>query len=107
MNVKIFKYYRDFINFKEKGDPSMLIKSINPSEAQLLDPASQVHIRFRLGGDKFPPLIYYKIFTHASMCDINAFAPRNYNKMKKALKKTTLDISIENKKAEINGSLNE
>ena len=40
MNVKIFKYYRDFINFKEKGDPSMLIKSINPAEAQLLDPAS-------------------------------------------------------------------
>lgn len=40
MNVKIFKYYKDFINFKEKGDPAMLIKSINPHEAQLLDPAS-------------------------------------------------------------------
>lgn len=40
------------------------------------------------------------------MCDINAFAPRNYNKMKKALKKTTLDISVENKRAEINGTKN-
>lgn len=40
MNVKIFKYYKDFINFKEKGDPSMLIKSINPQEAILLDAAS-------------------------------------------------------------------
>ncbi len=33
MNVKIFKYYKDFINFREKGDPAMLIKSINPQEA--------------------------------------------------------------------------
>jgi len=50
-----------------KGDPIQLLKSINPSEAMLLDPASKCHLRFRLGGEKFPPLIYYKIFTHAPL----------------------------------------
>ena len=32
-------------------------------------------------------MIYYKIFTHGGIVDINAFAPRDYMKMKKDLKK--------------------
>jgi hypothetical protein len=44
----------------------------------LLDPAMQVHVRFRLGGSKFPPSIYYKIYTHGAVVDLGAFAPRNY-----------------------------
>jgi len=43
-----------------------------------LDVASNVHIRFRLGGENFPPTIYYKIYCHGSVCDINSFAPRDY-----------------------------
>jgi hypothetical protein len=27
----------------------------------------------------FPPKIFYKIYTHRPLCDINAFAPRNYS----------------------------
>lgn len=34
--------------------------------------------RFRLGGSFFPPLIFYKIFTHRPVADIGAFGPRNY-----------------------------
>jgi len=34
-----------------RGDPSQLLKSVNPSEAGILDAASKCHIRFRLGGD--------------------------------------------------------
>jgi len=37
--------------FDTRGDPSQLLKSINPSEAGLLDAAAKCHIRFRLGGD--------------------------------------------------------
>ena len=48
-----------------------------------MDSASKCHVRFRLGGLKFPPLIYYKVFVHGAVCDINAFAPRDYNQMKK------------------------
>jgi len=70
-----------FDNFR--GSPYDLLKSINPAEASLLDAASRCHVRFRLGGTKFPPLIYYKIFSHGGVVDINAFAPRDYMAMKK------------------------
>ena len=38
-----------------------------------------MHIRFRLGGEHWPPIIYYKVFTHRNIADIGAFAPRDYN----------------------------
>jgi hypothetical protein len=56
-----------------------LLKVINPVEAQLLDPAVGAHVRFRLGGLDWPPQIYYKIFLHSPVCDVNSYAPRNYS----------------------------
>ena len=41
-----------------------MLRAINPREAALLDAAAGAHVRFRLGGENFPPLVYYKIFTH-------------------------------------------
>lgn len=64
-----------------------MLKSVNPAEADLLDAASRCHVRFRLGGLKFPPCIYYKIYVHGNIVDVNAFAPRDYNKIKKELGK--------------------
>ena len=81
-NVRIYSYYKDLINFRHKGNPYELLKCINRGEAHLLDPASKSHVRFRLGGMKFPPLIYYKIFVHGAIVDINAFAPRDYVALK-------------------------
>ena len=46
----MFRYYRDLINFKHKGDPALMLKCINPLESKLLDAASGVHIKFRLAG---------------------------------------------------------
>ncbi|KAJ3357752.1 hypothetical protein HDU91_005377, partial [Kappamyces sp. JEL0680] len=51
---------------------------INPKEAQLIDKSQGLHIRFRLGGEQFPPIIYYKIYIHNNLVDLNAFAPRDY-----------------------------
>lgn len=64
--------------FQGAGDPCLLLRSILPREALLLDPSLQIHLRFRLGGSRFPPTIYYKVFTHGPICDLGAFAPRNY-----------------------------
>jgi hypothetical protein len=61
-----------------RGNPAKLLKGINPLEAQLLETAVDCHVRFRLGGDTFPPNIYYKVFSKTNVCDINAFAPRDY-----------------------------
>lgn len=73
------------------------MKSINPAEAALLDGASNCHIWFRLGGTKFPPLIYYKIFTHGSLVDLNAFAPRDYQAMKRQKGKEVINIHFDKK----------
>lgn len=77
---QVFRYYRQLIMFKNKRDARHLLRCINPLEADLLDEASGVHVRFRLGGDRFPPSIYYKIFTHRNVADVGAFAPRTYTK---------------------------
>lgn len=63
---------------RERGDPRELLKVINPREAQLVDAAAGIHVRFRLGGTVFPPLVFYKIFTHRTVVDIGAFGPRDY-----------------------------
>ncbi|KAJ3193857.1 hypothetical protein HDU82_002653, partial [Entophlyctis luteolus] len=52
------------------------------SESKLIDSASGIHVRFRLGGTKFPPTIYYKIFIHDKLIDLNSFSPRDYTKQK-------------------------
>lgn len=76
---RIFKYFSDLIRFKLKGAPGDLLRSIVPGEADFMDKAAGVHVRFRLGGSTFPPNIYFKIYTHRPLCDVNAFAPRDYN----------------------------
>ncbi|KAJ1504744.1 hypothetical protein HMI54_014634 [Coelomomyces lativittatus] len=77
-NRKIFFILKDFVSSKEHLHPSRILKHINPREVQLLDPASVVRIRIRLGGYSFPPQIYYKLYNHSSTIDLNSFSPRNY-----------------------------
>lgn len=78
-SYRIYESLKDMIaGFRGCGDPCLLLRTVLPRESMLLDPAMQVHVRFRLGGSRFPPSIYYKIFTHGKVCDVGAFAPRNY-----------------------------
>ena len=83
-NKRIFRYFRELIKNRLHGEPADLLRVIAPGESYLLDKAAGVHIRFRLGGSIFPPKIYYKIYTHRPLCDINSFAPRYYSKEKPA-----------------------
>lgn len=82
-NIRVYRYLRDIILNKLQGLPADLLRSIIPMETDFLDRASGIHVRFRLGGSIFPPKIYYKIYTHRPLCDINAFAPRNYSTERK------------------------
>ncbi|CAG9467768.1 unnamed protein product [Pedinophyceae sp. YPF-701] len=75
---RIFAFYRDLIVTRERGDPGVLLRGINPLEAGLADAAAGVHVRFRLGGSTFPPLIFYKIYTGRPVADVGSFAPRDY-----------------------------
>ncbi|XP_069058419.1 protein MFI [Pleurodeles waltl] len=78
IDMHVFKYYKNLINFKGKGDPRSLLKCVNPREAELIDAAAGVYVRFRLGGVTFPPNIYYKIFTHGPIVDMCANSPKDY-----------------------------
>jgi hypothetical protein len=49
---------------RQAADPRELLRGINPREAQLVDAAAGLHVRLRLGGSVFPPLLFYKVFTH-------------------------------------------
>uniref|UniRef100_A0A2K5I253 Uncharacterized protein n=1 Tax=Colobus angolensis palliatus TaxID=336983 RepID=A0A2K5I253_COLAP len=81
LNVAIFQHFKSLIDLRRQGEPRQIVKYINPKEAELLDAAAGIHVRFRLGGVKFPPDIYYKIFTHRPIEDLCANSPRNYAKL--------------------------
>eukprot|EP00744_Colponema_vietnamica_P016878 GILI01023704.1.p1 GENE.GILI01023704.1~~GILI01023704.1.p1 ORF type:complete len:726 (-),score=68.94 GILI01023704.1:67-2244(-) len=59
-----------------------LLKQIDFGEACMLQAAgSGLHVRFRLahgGVVPFPPVIVYKVSTHAHVVDMGLFAPKNY-----------------------------
>ncbi|XP_066517476.1 protein MFI-like [Hoplias malabaricus] len=78
VNIAVFKYFKDLVNFGSHGDPRNLLKYVNPREAEMLDAASGVYVRFRLGGTTFPPNVYYKIFTHRPIVDLCASSPKDY-----------------------------
>ncbi|XP_026541121.1 uncharacterized protein C11orf65 homolog [Notechis scutatus] len=50
LDMGVFEYYKELIGFKQYGEPSHLMKYIEPREAEFLDAAAGVHIKFRLGG---------------------------------------------------------
>jgi hypothetical protein len=81
---RIYKYYRDLVQFRLTGDPQRLLRTINPREAALFDRATGIHVRFRLGGAAFPPTLYYKVFLLNPLCDVGSFAPRDYAAAKPA-----------------------
>lgn len=80
-DVKLYRFYRDLVMFHARGNPSHLLRTINPLEAELLDKAAGSFVRFRLGGETFPPNIYYKIFVHHNVVDMCAYSPRDYTAM--------------------------
>mmetsp|Transcript_15420 Transcript_15420/g.21100 ORF Transcript_15420/g.21100 Transcript_15420/m.21100 type:complete len:612 (+) Transcript_15420:16-1851(+) len=78
-NKRVYRYFRDLVVTKLKGAPADLLRTIIPNEIDLMDRAAGVHVRFRLGGSTFPPKIFFKVYTHKPVCDVNAFAPRDYS----------------------------
>ncbi|XP_014906160.1 uncharacterized protein C11orf65 homolog isoform X1 [Poecilia latipinna] len=76
---EVFRHVQKMISQCYQQDPRSLLRTVNPREAELLDPAAGVFIRFRLGGVNFPPQVYYKIFTYRPIVDICASSPKDYN----------------------------
>nr|XP_044609334.1 protein MFI isoform X4 [Equus asinus] len=50
LNVAVFQHFKSLINIRRQGEPRHIMRYINPKEAELLDAAAGIHVRFRLGG---------------------------------------------------------
>ncbi|NP_001373428.1 protein MFI-like [Danio rerio] len=83
VDTAVFKHLKKLLSFHNQGDPRLLLRFINPAEANILDAASGALIRFRLGGPTYPPDIYFKIYTRAPVVDMCAFSPKDYTLQKK------------------------
>ena len=70
----MFRELLDLVRFKNEGDPRDLLRGINPGEAGSFERCTRIQVRFRFGGEAFPPEIYYKIYTNGPVCDVGAFA---------------------------------
>ncbi|XP_051011686.1 protein MFI [Acomys russatus] len=81
VNVAVFQHFKSLIDLRCQGEPRQIVRYINPKEAELLDAAAGIQVRFRLGGVKFPPEIYYKIFTHRPIEDLCANSPKDYTNL--------------------------
>jgi len=57
----IYQYYRDLISFRQKGDPAVMLRCINPTEAKLIDAAAGIHVKFRLAGVSRPDMMMMMI----------------------------------------------
>uniref|UniRef100_A0A673NJD4 Uncharacterized protein n=1 Tax=Sinocyclocheilus rhinocerous TaxID=307959 RepID=A0A673NJD4_9TELE len=82
-DTAVFKHLKKLVSFHNQGDPRLLLRFINPAEANILDSASGALIRFRLGGPTYPPNIYFKIYTRAPIVDMCASSPKDYTQLKK------------------------
>ena len=57
-HIRVFAYFKQLIGFKNHGHPVALLRCVCPQEAALVaDPSSGMFVRFRLAGEKFPPMI--------------------------------------------------
>ncbi|KAM4544140.1 protein MFI-like [Fundulus diaphanus] len=75
---EVFRHIQKLIHHCNQQDPQTILRTVNPREAELLDAAAGVFIRFRLGGVTFPPKVYYKIFTYRPIVDLCSSSPRDY-----------------------------
>ncbi|KAL3896710.1 MAG: hypothetical protein SGCHY_003899 [Lobulomycetales sp.] len=63
-NKRIFQHLKSLIFLAEAGFTIDMLKKICPRELEYLsDPCCRGRLRFRFGGEAFPPGIYFKIFT--------------------------------------------
>ncbi|KAI6646451.1 hypothetical protein LOD99_12572 [Oopsacas minuta] len=68
-NKKIFLLLKEGICAAERTLSYQVLRKISPTEADLLnDPALATRVRFRFGGDDYPPRILFKIFTNIKSC---------------------------------------
>lgn len=57
-----------------------ILRGLSPAEVDMADGASQLTLRWRLAGGRrvWPPVLVWRLSTAAPICDVGAWAPRDY-----------------------------
>lgn len=79
-NRRLFRELKFVVERTEKALTPDLLRRLSPKEAELLlDPVLKVVVRFRFGGESFPPSIFYKVHASAgstvTINGVNAILP--------------------------------
>ncbi|XP_062598361.1 uncharacterized protein CXorf58-like isoform X2 [Saccostrea cucullata] len=62
---QMFRLLKHAVCAAENSLSKEILRKVCPKEAELLnDKVNQVRVRFRFGGQEFPPMIFFKIFIH-------------------------------------------
>ncbi|XP_022346089.1 uncharacterized protein CXorf58-like isoform X2 [Crassostrea virginica] len=62
---QMFRLLKHAVCAAENSLSKEILRKVCPKEAELLaDKVQQVRVRFRFGGQEFPPMIFFKIFIH-------------------------------------------
>uniref|UniRef100_A0A8W8J029 Uncharacterized protein n=1 Tax=Magallana gigas TaxID=29159 RepID=A0A8W8J029_MAGGI len=62
---QMFRLLKHAVCAAENSLSKEILRKVCPKEAELLDDkVQQVRVRFRFGGQEFPPMIFFKIFIH-------------------------------------------
>eukprot|EP00116_Pleurobrachia_bachei_P006347 sb/3466609/ len=60
---RMFKVLKRSICSAENSVTNEVLKKLNPKEAEVLnDPTMSAKVRFRFGGEEFPPIVMFKVF---------------------------------------------
>lgn len=64
---QMFRLLKHSVCAAENSLTSEILRKVCPTEADFFkDKSLQIRVRFRFGGEEFPPLIFFKIYTHTA-----------------------------------------
>ncbi|CAG5126190.1 unnamed protein product [Candidula unifasciata] len=74
---QMFRLLKHSVCAAENSLSFEILRKVSPLEAKMLcDKSQQVKVRFRFGGEEFPPLIFFKIFIHGAAPRVNYISGR-------------------------------
>ncbi|BFZ00479.1 hypothetical protein BsWGS_03518 [Bradybaena similaris] len=76
-NKRMFRLLKHSVCAAENSLSYEILRKVSPLEAKMLcDKIQQVKVRFRFGGEEFPPMIFFKIFVHGAAQKVNYISGR-------------------------------
>ncbi|KAH9508739.1 putative protein CXorf58 [Bulinus truncatus] len=88
-NKQMFRLLKHSVCAAENSLSYEILRKVSPKEAEFFnDKYQQIRLRFRFGGEEFPPMIFFKIFIHTGVQKVKYISGR---KMIKPISEASAD----------------